>query len=67
MMNASFKGHVGEDNRGHEEVKDSFGVQDRNAEGRMVDGNDCSEEQEHLVEVGDQRWTTSDSYIRFQK
>ena len=38
VIGADFNGHVGEDNRGEEEVKDRFGIQDGNVEGQMVDG-----------------------------
>lgn len=31
-MNGDFNGHVGEGNRGDEEVVGSFGIQDRNTE-----------------------------------
>ena len=36
MVGADFNGHVGEDNRGDEEVVGKLGIQDRNAEGQMV-------------------------------
>ena len=36
VIGADFNGHVGEDNRGDEEVMGRFGIQDRNAKGQMV-------------------------------
>ena len=48
VTGADFSAHVGEGNRGDEEVMGWFGIQDRNA-GQTVtdfskkDGNDCSE------------------------
>ena len=42
VIGADFNGHVGGDNRGDEEVMDRFGIQDRNVEGQMVDGDGCS-------------------------
>uniref|UniRef100_A0A7N8XCY4 Endonuclease/exonuclease/phosphatase domain-containing protein n=1 Tax=Mastacembelus armatus TaxID=205130 RepID=A0A7N8XCY4_9TELE len=36
VIGADFNGHVGEGNRGDEEVMGKFGMQDRNAEGQMV-------------------------------
>ncbi|KAK3528113.1 hypothetical protein QTP86_023836 [Hemibagrus guttatus] len=36
VIGADFNGHVGEGNRGDEEVMDKFGVKERNLEGQMV-------------------------------
>ncbi|KAK3524360.1 hypothetical protein QTP70_028024, partial [Hemibagrus guttatus] len=36
VIGADFNGHVGEENRGDEEVMGKFGVQERNLEGQMV-------------------------------
>ncbi|KAK3509637.1 hypothetical protein QTP70_008034 [Hemibagrus guttatus] len=36
VIGADFNGHVGEGNRGDEEVKGKFGVKERNLEGQMV-------------------------------
>ncbi|KAK3561329.1 hypothetical protein QTP86_030628 [Hemibagrus guttatus] len=36
VIGAGFNGHVGEGNRGDEEVMDKFGVKERNLEGQMV-------------------------------
>ena len=36
VIGADFNGHIGEGNRGDEEVLGRFGIQDRNAEGQMV-------------------------------
>ena len=38
VTGADFSGHVGEDNRGDEEVMGRFGIQDRDSEGQMVVG-----------------------------
>ncbi|KAK3552787.1 hypothetical protein QTP86_022599 [Hemibagrus guttatus] len=36
VIGADFNGHVGEGNRGDEEVMDKFGVKERNLEGQMI-------------------------------
>ena len=36
VIGAEFNGHVGEGNRGDEEVLGKFGIQDRNTEGQML-------------------------------
>ena len=36
VLGADFNGHVGEGNRGDEEVMGRFGVKDRNLEGQAV-------------------------------
>ena len=36
MIGEDFKGHVGEGNRGDEELMGRFGIQDRNLEGQIV-------------------------------
>ncbi|KAF3692496.1 hypothetical protein EXN66_Car008172 [Channa argus] len=36
VIGADFNGHVGEGNRGDENVMGRFGLQDRNAEGQLV-------------------------------
>ena len=49
MIGADFNGHVGEGNKGDEDVMCRFGIQERNAEGQMVvrlckkDGNGWGE------------------------
>ena len=49
VTGADFNDHVGEGNRGDEDMIGRFGLKDRNTEGHMVvdfgkkDGNDCIE------------------------